>query len=313
VYLVTTYVLQRLALIVPSLLAVYTITFFLMHATPGSPWNDDGGRPLPAHVIERLNQRYGLNRPVYVQYGTFLWGIVTRGDLGESYTRIGQSVRTIIRNFFPVSLQLGIVAMLIAVSAGVTLGIVGAVWHNTWIDRLATFTAIVGISTPNYVVATVLVILFAVTLGWLPTGGWEGPLSRRIIIPALALALGPMALIARYTRTSMLETLRLDYVRTARSKGLPGRLVLVRHCLPNALMPVLTVGGVAFTEVVTGSFFVETITGVPGIGRYFVTSVGARDYPVIIGTTLLFATVVMTMNLIVDLLYFLVNPKLRYG
>ena len=309
----TTYVLQRIALLIPSLLVVYTITFFLMQATPGSPWNDDGGRPIPPQVVERLNERYGLDRPIWEQYTTFLWGIVTRGDLGDSYTRVGQSVNTIIRNFFPVSLQLGLVAMLIAVVFGVTLGIVSAVYHNTWIDRLATFLAIVGISTPNYVVATVLVVLLAVTLGWLPTSGWEGPFSRRVIIPAAALALAPMALIARYTRASMLETLRLDYVRTARSKGLRGRVILVRHCLPNALMPVVTVAGVAFTEVVTGSFFVETITGVPGIGRYFVTSVTARDYPVIIGTTLLFATVVMTMNLIVDLLYFFINPKLRYA
>lgn len=309
----TTYALQRIALLVPSLLAVYTITFFLMHATPGSPWNDDGGRPIPPQVVERLNERYGLDQPVWRQYATFLGGIVTRGDLGDSYSRVGQSVATILRSFFPISLQLGLVAMAIAVVAGVALGIASAVYHNTWVDRLATFLSIVGISTPNYVVATLLVLLLAVQLGWVPTGGWDGIFSKRIIVPALALALGPTALIARYTRASMLDTLRLDFVRTAKAKGMAGRRVLLRHALPNALMPVLTVAGVAFTEVVTGSFFVETITGVPGIGRYFVTSVAARDYPVIIGTTLLFAVVVMTMNLIVDLLYFLVNPKLRYG
>jgi ABC-type dipeptide/oligopeptide/nickel transport system permease component len=307
------YAIQRLLLLIPSLLAVYTITFFLMKATPGAPWNDDGGMPLPPQVIERLNEKYGLDKSVAHQYGSFLWGIVTRGDLGESYTRAGRSVRRIITDFFPISFQLGLLAMLIAVVAGVTLGIVSAVWHNSWADYLATFVSIVGISTPNYVVATVLVVLLAVVLGWLPTGGWDGPFSNRVIIPALALALQPTALIARYTRSSMLETLRLDYVRTARAKGMSTRRVLLRHCLPNALMPVVTVAGVAFAEVITGSFFVETITGVPGIGRYFVTSVAARDYPVIIGTALLFATVVMVMNLIVDLLYFFINPRLRYA
>lgn len=309
----TTYALQRILLLIPSLLAVYTITFFLMHATPGSPWNDDGGRPIPPQVVERLNARYGLDQPVWRQYFTFLGGIVTRGDLGDSYSRVGQSVATILRTFFPISLQLGIVAMTIAIIVGVALGIVSGVYHATWIDRLATFVSIIGISTPNYVVATLLVLLFAVNLGWLPTSGWDGIASPRIIIPALALALGPTALIARYTRASMLDTLRQDYVRTARAKGMRGIRTLLRHALPNALMPVLTVAGIAFTEVVTGSFFVETITGVPGIGRYFVTSVAARDYPVIIGTTLLFATVVMVMNLVVDLLYFLINPKLRHA
>lgn len=307
-----TYALQRLLLFIPSLLAVYTITFLLMQATPGSPW-DDGGQPLPAHVIERLNERYGLDRSIWYQYWSFLHGIITRGDLGESYHRIGQSVRGIIATFFPISLQLGLMAMAIAVTAGIVLGIISAVWHNTWVDYGATFLAIVGISTPNYVVATVLVIVFAVMLGWVPTGGWEGPFSNRVIIPAVALALHPTALIARYTRASLLEVLRLDYVRTARAKGVRQRFVLIRHCLPNALIPVVTVAGIAFAEVVTGSFFVETVTGVPGIGRYFVTSVTARDYPVIIGTTLLFAAIVMTMNLLVDLLYFVINPRLRYG
>jgi ABC-type dipeptide/oligopeptide/nickel transport system permease component len=307
------YALQRLLLLVPSLLAVFTLTFFLMRATPGSPWDDRGGRPLPAHVVERLEARYGLDRPVYVQYWSFLTGIVTRGDLGDSYSRVGQSVTGIIRSFFPVSLQLGLVAMTVAIIFGITLGILGAVYHNRWIDYLSTFFAVVGVSTPHSAVATVLVVVFAVQLGWVPTGGWDGVFSSRILIPAFALALSPTALIARYTRASLLDILRQDYVRTARAKGAREAFVILRHSLPNALIPVVTVAGIAFTEVVTGSFFVETVTAVPGIGRYFVTSVTGRDYPVIIGTTLLFATVVMVMNLVVDLLYFLINPRIRYG
>ena len=307
------YALHRLLLLVPSLLAVFTITFFLMKATPGSPWDERGGRPLLAHVVERLEARYGLDKPVYAQYWSFLEGILTRGDLGDSYSRVGQSVSGIILSFFPVSLQLGFVAMTIALSLGVLLGVLGAVYHNRWIDHVATFFAIIGVSTPNYVVATVLVIVFAVQLGWVPTGGWDGIFSTRVFIPAFALALSPLALIARYTRASLLDILRQDYVRTARAKGAHEPWVVLRHSLPNALIPVVTVTGIAFTEVVTGSFFVETVTAVPGIGRYFVTSVTGRDYPVIIGTTLLFATVVMIMNLVVDLLYFLINPRIRYG
>jgi ABC-type dipeptide/oligopeptide/nickel transport system permease component len=305
------YVIQRLLLLVPSLLVVYTITFFLMHATPGGPW-DRTGRPLPPEVIERLNAKYGLDDPLWQQYWRFLVGIVTDGDLGESYNRAGRDVRTILADFFPVSLKLGAVAMVIALVLGVSLGVLGAVKHNTVLDHLATFFSVVGISTPNYVVATVFVIVFAVYLGWLPAVGWNGVFSTAVLIPALALALPPMALLARYTRSSVLDVMRRDYVRTARAKGLNERGVLVRHSLRNALIPVATVAGIAFAEVITGSFFVESITGVPGIGRYFVSSIFARDYPVIMGTTLLYAALVMSMNLVVDLLYVFLDPRLRY-
>ncbi len=305
------YIVRRTLLLIPSLLAVFTITFFLMHATPGSPW-DRTGRPLPAQVVERLNEKYGLDQPVWRQYLTYLENIVLRGDLGDSYNRAGQDVTTILMRFFPVSLQLGTLAMLIALLAGVSLGVLSAYHHNTLLDRVATFVAIVGVSTPNYVVATILIIVFSIYLGWLPTGGWDGILSIKAIIPALALALFPTALLARYVRSSMLEVWRADYIRTARAKGVRETLILLRHGLRNALIPAVTVAGIAFAEVVTGSFFVESITAVPGIGRYFVTSVMARDYPVIIGTTLLYATIVMVMNLIVDILYTYLDPRLRY-
>ncbi len=306
------YLIRRLLLLIPSMLVVFTITFFLMHATPGGPW-DRTGRPLPKTVIDNLNARYGLDKPLWQQYTSFLVGIVTRGDLGPSYSRYGQDVKDVLVNFFPVSLQLGAVSMVIALVLGLTLGLVSAVKHNTWMDYVSMLLAIIGVSAPSYVVATVMIIVFAITLRWVPTGGWEGVLSKRIIIPAVALALRPMALLARYTRSSVLDVLRRDYVRTARAKGLPERLVLARHALRNAMIPIATVAGITFANVVTGSFFVESVTRVPGIGRYFVSSVAARDYPVIMGTTLLYAAIVMLMNLVVDVVYVFLDPRVRFS
>jgi oligopeptide transport system permease protein len=305
------YIIRRLLLIIPTILAVFTITFFLMHATPGSPW-DATGRPLPLNVVENLNEKYGLDKPILEQYLTFLWGVVSRGDLGDSYIRSSQSVMGLLTEYFPVSLQLGLLAMTIALAGGLFLGFVGALKSNSFLDNLTTFLSVIGISTPNYVAATLMVIIFAVWLDWVPTGGWDGIASNRVIIPVIALSLSPMAIIARYTRSAVIEAMSQDYVRTARSKGLPERRVFIRHVLPNALIPVVTVAGIGLVNVVTGSFFVESILNIPGIGRYFVTSVTARDYPVIIGTTLLYATLIVFMNLFVDITYTFLDPRIRY-
>jgi ABC-type dipeptide/oligopeptide/nickel transport system permease component len=296
---------------IPTILAIYTITFFLMHATPGSPW-DDSGRPLPAHVIENLNVKYGLDKPVGEQYLIFLWGILTRGDLGDSYTRAGQSVSGLLIEHFPVSLQLGLLAMTFATIGGLTLGILGALRPNSPLDYVTTFLSVIGISTPSYVAATLMVILFSLYLGWLPTGGWDGLLSNRVIIPVIALGLAPMATMARYTRSAALEVMSQDYIRTAHAKGVANRNVYLRHVMPNALISVVTVAGISLVNVVTGSFFVESILNIPGIGRYFVTSVTGRDYPVIIGTTLLYAVLVMIMNLAVDIAYTVLDPRIRH-
>ena len=282
-----------------------------MHATPGSPW-DATGRPLPLNVVENLNAKYGLDKPIVEQYLSFLWGIVSRGDLGDSYTRAGQSVFDLLVDHFPVSFQLGMLAMIFALICGLTLGTIGALRPNSLLDNVTTFLSVIGISTPNYVVATLLVIVLAVWLDWLPTGGWDGLTSNRVIIPAVALGLGPMAVIARYTRSAVIEVLSQDFVRTARSKGLPENRVFVGHVIPNAMISVVTVAGISLVDVVTGSFFVESILNIPGIGRYFVTSVTGRDYPVIIGTTLLYATLVMMMNLIVDITYTFLDPRIKY-
>ncbi len=302
------YVIRRVLALIPTLLLIYTLTFFLMHATPGGPW-DSGEKPIPAAVQEKLKAAYGLDKPIWQQYGEFL-GHALQGDLGPSYTQRSRSVTDILRTTFPVSLQLAAVATFIAVIIGIPLGILGAIKHNGPLDYASTFVSIFGISTPAYVVTSLLVLVLASKLHWVPTSGWDGILSPKIIVPAISLALYPTAVLARYTRTSMLDVLRADYVRTARAKGLRERPVIVRHCVRNALLPVVTIAGIVLADIATGSFFVETIYQVPGLGRYFVQSISGRDYPVILGTVLLLGTVVSVMNLIVDLLYPLLDPRI---
>ncbi|MGB3304573.1 MAG: ABC transporter permease [Thermomicrobiales bacterium] len=302
------YIVRRLLMLVPTLLAIYTLTFLLIHATPGSPWSQ-GEKPVPPRVLERLNAAYGLDKPLWRQYIDYL-GNALQGDFGPSFSQRSRSVSDIIGATFPVSLKLGLVAMVIALVIGLSLGTIGALKHNTAIDYLTGFAAIIGISTPSYVIASLLVLLLASTLHLVPTGGWDGIFSLKVIVPAIALALYPAAVLARYMRSSMLDVLSADYVRTARAKGLNERAVVVRHAFRNALLPVLTVSGVILADVITGSFFVETIYSVPGLGRYFVESISKRDYPVILGTVLLFGFVVAIMNLIVDLLYPLLDPRM---
>ena len=304
----TAYIIRRVLALIPTLLLIYTITFFLMHSTPGGPW-DSGEKPIPADVQERLKIAYGLDKPLWQQYGEFL-GKAVQGDLGPSYTQRSRTVVQILSETFPVSLQLAAVATVMAVLVGVPLGILGAVRHNRPLDYLATFVSVFGISTPAYVVTSLLVLILASKLRWLPTSGWDGIRSPKIIIPALSLALYPMAVLARYTRSSMLEVLRTDYLRTARAKGIAEKGVIVRHALRNALLPVITIAGIVLADIATGSFFVETIYQVPGVGRYFVQSISGRDYPVILGTVLLLGLVVSVMNLIVDLLYPLLDPRI---
>jgi ABC-type dipeptide/oligopeptide/nickel transport system permease component len=302
------FIIRRILALIPTILLIYSLTFFLMHATPGGPW-DTGEKPIPADVQERLKAAYGLDKPLWQQYTDFL-GKAVRGDLGPSYTERSRSVTDIIGESFPVSLQLAAVATAIATIVGIPLGILGAVRHNRPLDYLATFVSVFGISTPSYVVTSLLVLLLASNLHLVPTSGWDGVWSPKIIVPALSLALYPMAVLARYTRASLLEVLRTDYMRTARSKGLAERAILMRHGVRNALLPVITIAGVVLADVATGSFFVETIYQVPGIGRHFVQSISGRDYPVIIGTVLLLGLVVSVMNLVVDLIYPLLDPRI---
>jgi ABC-type dipeptide/oligopeptide/nickel transport system permease component len=302
------YIIRRVLLLIPTLLAIYTLTFLLIHATPGGPWSQ-GEKPVPPVVLERLNEAYGLDKPLWRQYVDYLWNLL-QGDFGPSFTQRPRTVTDIIGDTFPVSLKLGLVSMVIAVVVGVSLGTIGALKHNTGIDYFTSFVSILGVSTPSYVIVSLLVLLLASTFHLVPTGGWDGLTSTKILIPGIALALYPSAVLARYTRASMLDVLSADFVRTARAKGLREHSVIVRHAIRNALLPVVTVSGIVFADVVTGSFFVETVYSVPGLGRYFVKSITERDYPVILGTVLLLGAVVSVMNLIVDLLYPLLDPRI---
>ena len=300
--------IRRVLALIPTLLLIYTLTFVLMHATPGGPW-DTSEKPIPPDVQERLRAAYGLDKPLWQQYSEFL-GKAVQGDLGPSYVQRSRSVTDIIRETFPVSLQLAAAAFAIAVLIGIPLGILGAVRHNGPLDYVSTFISVVGISTPAYVVTSLLVLVLASKLRWVPTSGWDGIWSPKAIIPAVSLALYPMAVLARYTRASMLEVLRTDFMRTARSKGLGEQAILLHHGLRNALLPVVTIAGIVIADIATGSFFVETIYQVPGVGRYFVQSISGRDYPVILGTVLLLGLVVSVMNLVVDLIYPLLDPRI---
>ena len=303
------YIIRRLLSAIPVLLAVYTIVFLLIHATPGGPWSSE--KSLPPAVLKNLNARFSLDQPLWKQYLIYLRNLL-QGDLGPSYRQRNRTVTEIIADFFPVSLQLGLLSMVIGLILGISLGVISALKQNTWVDYGAMFLATIGISVPEYVTAPFLVLVLALGLNLLPTAGWDGLFSPKIVIPALALSFGLSAALARFTRASMLEVLRKDYIRTGRAKGLAEHAILIRHALKNALIPVVTVAGSYLAFIITGSFFVESICGVPGIGRYFVTSITARDYPVIMGTVLLLAVVAFILNLLVDITYAFLDPRVRY-
>lgn len=304
------YVVRRALASVPTMLLVYTLVFFIAHVTPGSPWDIGSNRPVEPTVKAMLDAKYHLNEPLHTQYVDYLLGAL-HGDLGPSYRDRTQSVEDIIIRFLPVSLELGAAAMLLAIVLGLPLGALAALTRHPAVDGLIRTLSTFGVSMPTYVVTSILIVMLGVELGLVPTFGWKGLFSSSAIVPVFSLALAPLAAIIRYFRSSMLEVMHLDYIRTARAKGLKPILVIVHHMGRNALIPVMTVTGVYASSVLTGSFFVESIAGIPGFGRYFVLAVAARDYPVIIGTTLVYAVFVVGINLVVDLSYFLLDPRVR--
>ena len=305
-----TYILRRLLWMVPSLVVVFTLTFALVHATPGSPW-DESEKPLPDAVKANLAKQYHLDDPLPKQYVDYLANAL-HGDLGPSYRSAERSVSEIIGATLPVSLQLGLASVLFALVFGLPLGILAALRRNTWVDHLSSLITVTGISTPPFVRISLLIVAFSIALPLFPTGGWNGLLDGRIVLPTIALGLGPAALFARYMRSSLLEVLPLDFMRTARAKGLAETAVVVRHALKNSLIPVVTVAGVTLTNVITGAFFIERIYSVPGIGRQFIDSVSGRDYPLLLGIVLVFALLILVMNLLADLSYGLFDPRIRY-
>ena len=304
------YILRRLLLLIPTLLAIYTLTFLLMHATPGGPWNY-AARPLRPEMIERLKEKYHLNDPLLKQYVDYLVGAV-QGDFGPSYRHQERTVAQVIADGFPISVQIGVTGLLLAAVVGLPLGVLSAMRHNTWVDYLTTFLSVIGYATPPYVAAVLFVLVFALSLGWFPTSGWGGLFSNKAVLPVVTLSITAMALFVRYTRASMLEVLGADYLRTARAKGLAELAVVFRHGLRNALIPVITVGGVLLADTIIGSFFVETIFSLPGIGYYYVESVLARDYPLIMAGTLVYSAMLLGLNLVVDISYAALDPRVRY-
>ena len=301
------YAVRRLLGAIPTIFLIITGAFFLMRVAPGGPF--DRERVLEAKVLENLNKVFHLDKPIWEQYFYYLGNLV-RGDLGPSFIYRDFSVQQLIGNGLPVSIQLGTTALLLALAIGCALGTIAALKQNSWIDYAVIATATFGITVPNFVVAPVLSLVFGVWLSVLPAGGWDSGSS--MILPIVTLALPQIAIIARLIRGSMIEALRSDHVRTARAYGLPQRMVVIVHALRAACLPVISYLGPAAAGLLTGSVVVETIFGLPGIGRYFVQGALNRDYTLVMGTVVVIAVFVVVFNLIVDLLYAALDPRVRY-
>jgi len=299
---------RRILWIIPVLFVVSVLAFTLMHLVPGGPW--DREKRLPAAVVTRLNAEYGLDQPLVVQYITWATDFVT-GDLGPSYRYQDRRVNDIVADGLPVTAQLGVMAFILAVLVGIPLGIFAALGHNRWPDYLSTSVSIVGIATPSFVLAILLIVFFSVGLGWFPTGGWKGPDTW--VLPTVALAGFPIAVIARYTRASMLEVTRKDYIRTAHSKGLQQGSVVSRHMIRNALIPVVTILGPTLAFLVTGSFIIERIFNIPGVGQFYLNAITTRDYSLLMAMTVLYAFAVAFLNVVVDILYAYIDPRIRFS
>jgi oligopeptide transport system permease protein len=302
------YVTRRILTSIPTLLVIVTVAFFMMRIAPGGPF--DRERALPAEIEKNVLAAYNLDQPLLLQYRDYLLGIL-HGDLGPSFKYRDFTVAELLWTGFPVSLEVGGLAIVLAVVLGITLGTLAALRQNTGVDYAVMATAMTGITIPNFVMAPLLTLIFGVYLSWLPVAGWNGGAPRNLILPVIALALPQIAYIARLTRGSMIEALHTNYVRTARAKGLRERIVVVRHALKGALLPVVSYLGPATAQVVTGSVVIETIFGIPGIGRYFIQGALNRDYTLVMGTVIVFAVLNILLNLIVDLLYGLLDPKVK--
>lgn len=304
----TRYILKRLVAGLVTIWVLITLTFVLMHAIPGGPFSPAEEKKVPPEVLAKVAASYGLDRPVIEQYFTYL-GKIARGDFGISFKRDDTSVNAIIERGFPVSARVGAWAIGVALLFGIALGITSAVKRGKWPDMLSMIFATVGISIPVFVISVLLLYLFAVYLKWLPTFGLTS--WRHYILPVACLAFGPIAYIARQTRSSMLEALQQDYIRTARAKGVSEFKVITKHALKNALTPVVTYLGPLIASLLTGSFVVERLFAIPGIGRDYVTSIGDRDYAVILGMTAFFGIFVVVCNLLVDIVYAIIDPRVK--
>ncbi len=317
-----TFIANRLIRSVVVIFLISVVTFTFMQLVPGGPFSSDsGGRPRPPEVQARLEAQYGLDRPPVEQYITYMKRLILEFDFGPSMRQIDFTTNQLLfgldfwanplKSPLLISAQLGVFSFALAVLIGIPMGIVSALFRNKAPDHAAMFVTTLGISVPNFVLGLLLILLFSLTLHWLPVYGW-GKSWKQMVMPIITLGTGGMALIARLTRASVLETLGQDYIRTARAKGLKERFVLMRHALPNSLIPVVTVLGPLLAAWLTGTFFVELVFAIPGIGKFFITAVTDRDYSLIMATILIYSGVLVMANLVVDIAYGFLDPRIRY-
>lgn len=319
------YIIRRGLIAIPVIFLVILATFVLVQSMPGGPFDAVGTKAMPEHIKTILERRYGLDKPLYEQFGRYVWNIL-QGDFGPMFRQPSQTVRDIIGQTFPISIQLGIMAIIVGFALGIPIGIIAALNHNTFIDYLATFTAVVSISIPTVVLAPLLIYVFAVQLDWFPVAFWgahppfflgflpkfNSEFITHAFLPVFSLGTGAAAGIARLTRAGLLEVLSSDYIRTARAKGLRERVVIVIHALKNSLIPVVTILGPMVAGLLTGAFVTETMFAINGIGRRFVLSIGQREYFLQTSLVLLYGLLLISANLLVDIMYAWIDPRIRY-
>ena len=302
-------IFKRLLEAIPTLFVLVTISFFMMRLAPGSPFTNEKG--YPPEVMANIEAKYHLNEPLTTQYLSY-WKSLAQGDLGPSFKYKDYSVNELLAQAFPVSIKLGLYAFALALVLGVTFGVIAALRQNSWLDYLLMSFSMTGVVIPSFVTAPILILLFAVSLHWLPGGGWNNGAFNNMILPTVALALVYLAGIARIMRGSMIEVMNSQFIRTARAKGLPLRVIVWKHALRPALLPVISYLGPAFVGIITGSIVIETIFGLPGIGQLFVNGALNRDYGMVLSLTILMGILTIAFNAVVDVLYAVIDPKIRY-
>ncbi len=304
------YIVRRILVAIPTLLILIIICFLLMQTAPGGPFTSE--RPLPPQVLANIEAKYGLDKPLLAQMWIYIVGIVTELDFGPSYQYKDRSVNDIIAQGFPVTLTYGSISFLVATFVGVGLGVLAAIRHNTLLDYIAVGVTFSAQALPNFIMAPILIIVFTWQLGWLPGGGWNGGQWQYVVMPVIALSTSFMASIARITRSSMLEVLNSNFIKTARAKGLPTGAIIWRHAMKPTMMPVVSYLGPAFVGMITGSVVIDMFFSTGGIGRFYVNSALNRDYAVMLGLTILYGGLTIIFNLLTDVLYAWLDPKIRY-
>ncbi|WP_163832469.1 oligopeptide ABC transporter permease OppB [Spartinivicinus ruber] len=303
-------IIRRFGVAIPTLLVLITVSFILMHAAPGSPFSSE--RTLPAEVLANIEAKYHLNEPLWKQYFIYL-GDLLQGDLGPSFKYKDFTVNELLAQGFPVSAKLGLVSFVVAVVFGIAFGVVAALRQNTWIDYTSMTIAMTGVVIPSFVLAPLLILIFSITYKILPAGGWNDGGFKYLILPVIAMSTHYISAIARIMRGSMIEVLHSNFIRTAKAKGLPASQIIFKHALRPALLPVVSYLGPAFVGIITGSVVIETIFGLGGIGQLFVNGALNRDYSMVMGLTIVVGVLTIMFNAIVDILYAVIDPKIRYS